>query len=418
MARFEAVLAQAQSEAGLIPARSAKIITETCETKFAEPETIFSDAKIAGNPAIPFVKALTKAVFEKDAEAGRHVHLGSTSQDVIDTALMLALAECADCLDASLANSISTLAQLAREHVATPMVGRTLLQQATPITFGLKAALWLISLIDARAALQMTRTGLMAVQLAGPVGSLGALGEKGADIRAAMAKTLGLVDPGCSWHSNRGRMIQIATAFVGAIAAGAKIASDVSLLMQSEIGEVFEAALPGKGGSSAMPHKRNPVDALVPVAALPAASGLLASIAQTQVQQNERAAGLWHGEWIIFPILTSLAQRSAEALENMLSGLQVDAKRCLQNLSLFKGLLASEELASELAQHMDRNSAHKLVEALIAAPDGFENAARGNVIVTAAIESARLDAIFQYVTPVAAAAFETNRILDTLKDLK
>jgi len=288
MASFEGALALAQARVGLIPEASAHLIVETCKTGVPDTEAIYEEAKISGNPAIPFVRYLRNSVASKNPAAATHVHFGATSQDVIDTANMMALAEIANALDSMLLQVSSDLRTMAMTHAKTPMVGRTLLQQATPITFGLKAALWSTSIAQTREKLKTVQRADMAVQLGGSNGTLSVMAPHGATVRADIAEQLKLTDPDKCWHILRGRILTVASSFAAVAGAAAKIAGDCILMMQTEIGELHEGA---PGGSSSMPHKRNPVDALVPVAVLPLTAAHLSTLTVAQMQSHERGVG-------------------------------------------------------------------------------------------------------------------------------
>lgn len=413
-AAFEAELAAAQAEAGIVPEVAAAAIARVCAAAPVDG-VVFDEAARAGNPAIPFVKRLTQAVAAADVAASRWVHFGATSQDVIDSANMMALAALADHLDGVLARAIVGLRDLATAHAETPIAARTVMQQATPITFGLKAALWMTGLTRAREGLASARARDMAVQLGGATGTLGALAGKGPAVRASLARRLKLADPGSCWHAERSRLIAIAGAFVVAVAAAAKVAGDVILLMQSEIGEVAEGAAAGKGGSTAMPHKRNPVDTLVPIAVLPQVAATAASLAQ--VHAHERAAGAWHGEWSALSTLTTLSCGAIERTADLIAGLTIDGARMKRNLEMYRGLLAAEELAAALGEALGRAGAQDRVESLakraIAEHGDFAALVRADQTITKGLGAARLDEILHYVKPIAAAAAEARRLLSS-----
>ncbi|MBL8701901.1 MAG: 3-carboxy-cis,cis-muconate cycloisomerase [Alphaproteobacteria bacterium] len=416
MLAFEAGLAAAQAKAGLIPEAAAARIAEACAAPCPGDDDAFRLAATAGNPAIPFVARLTAQVAAAAPEAAAHVHRGATSQDVIDTAMVLGLAEIAAALDTTLREAMRALAALASSHATTPIAARTLLQQATPITFGLKAAQWLAALDRARRGVAALRGDAFAVQLGGATGTLAGMGAAGPAIRAGLARRLGLADPGQCWHTIRDRVLAIGAAFAAVAGAAAKIAGDVELLMQSEVGELRERAEPGRGGSSAMPHKRNPVDPLVPVAILPVVGGLVAALATSQAHAHERAAGAWHAEWIVLPQLSALTLAAAERLAALVAGLEVDTARMAANLELHRGLLAAEALAAALAAKLGRADAHRLVEMLSArVRDGHGDLAAlaaAEPAVVAAIDAESLRVVFAHAGPLASAAAEARRLID------
>ena len=414
MLAFEAELALAQAECGAIPDAAAATIAQCCQEAALDEDAVFAGAAIAGNPAIPFVQALTRAVTAQAPEAASYLHWGATSQDVLDTATMMALAEAAAIVRRDLAAAADALAALAERHAETPIVGRTLLQQATPVTFGYKAALWAVALDRAVDALAAMREGA-AVQLGGAVGTLAAMGQHGPAIRAALARRLGLSDPGFCWHSVRDRVLHAGVALATVCGAAAKIGRDIQLLMQTEVAEAAEPSGEGRGGSTAMPHKRNPVDTLVAVAAGQAASGLLASLAPSMVAEHERAAGSWHAEWIVLPQLATLAHAAAEAIRRVAEGLAIDPAAMHENLEIHRGLLAAEALTTALAPALGRGPARKLVEGLCrkAQEEGthLRVLAQAAPQVTQNVSGERLDAIFAHASAVQAAAAEARRLV-------
>jgi 3-carboxy-cis,cis-muconate cycloisomerase len=327
MLRFEAALAAAQSKAGTVPLDAATAIRAACEGSRFDVAAIGREAVASATPVVPLVDALRRAVGPTAAE---FVHRGATSQDVIDTAMMLVSRDGLDLLISDLAGLASRCAALAKRHRKTPMVGRTLLTQARPITFGFKAATWLIGVVEARGRLIEIRRGRLAVQLGGVVGTRDAFGAAGADLQAQIARELGLSEAlPLPWHSNRGRVAEIGSALAIAAGAAAKIALDVVLLSQTEVGEVSEAS-PGR--SSAMPEKRNPAHSVLARAAfagvIPQVTVLTAAIAG----EHERSAGAWQSEW---PALSETFRLTAGAVaraSDAITDLVVDEKRMLANL--------------------------------------------------------------------------------------
>lgn len=415
MAAFEGALASAQAVAGLIPKTSAKAIVRACKTALPEANDIYEKAIAAGNPAIPFLNHLTTAVASEDSNAAAHIHFGATSQDLIDSANMMALAEIADALDSMLLQVASDLRKLAITHAETPMVARTLLQQATPITFGLKASLWGIAITQTRKQLKAARCKDMAVQLGGSNGALSAMAPHGPAVRADTAARLGLTDPDHCWHVLRGRILTISTTFAAVVGATAKIAGDCILMMQTEVGELREGS---PGSSSAMPQKQNPVDALVPVAALPLAASHLSVITASQMHAHERAPGSWHSEWTTLPILTSLTLASVERLKGMLSGLKIHTSQMKANLARTGGKLAAEELAATLVESVGRNEAHNLIRTLVEQSDyeNFANTIRSNTKLSGLIPESRLSEILSYKRPLAAAAQEALKLANKISN--
>jgi 3-carboxy-cis,cis-muconate cycloisomerase len=416
MIAFEVELAAAEADLGLIPADAANAIRAAGEADGLDAAAVFEAARDAGNPAIPFASSFTAHVSAMNKDAGRYVHFGATSQDVIDTAHMLALKATRDQMRVDLARVAERLRLLALDHAETPIAARTLLQQATPITFGAKAAHWLLAIRRSLAALDRLDATDLLVQLAGASGTLAVLNPHGPAVRAGLARRLGLGDPQANWQTTREPLLTVAGAFVGAMQTAAKIAGDIQLLASTEIGELAEGLRSGGGGSSAMPHKRNPVDSLVPIAAVHVASGLLASLAASGVQEQERSPGRWHAEWTILPVLTTLALASIDRLAELIENISVDAPRMRANLDLLQGLLASEALSAALAAHLGRAEAKSLSGELVARVRSqnrhLREIAQDEPRVTAVLPADQLDAIFEYRDAVAAGAAEAQRIAE------
>jgi 3-carboxy-cis,cis-muconate cycloisomerase len=370
MCRFEIALALAEGEAGAIPAAAATTIAsvlETYEIPSGEArETLFADAARAGTLAIPFVKLLTAAVRARDPEAAAFVHFGATSQDVIDTALMLQLAEALVLFEKDLERLAAAAAELAQRHRDTLMLGRTLLQPAIPITFGLKAAQWLVAAMDSQKRLARLKPEVLVPQFGGAAGTLGSLGDTGLKVAAQLPRQLpGLFAPPLPlpWHTRRGGLVALAGEIGILTGVCGKMARDISLLMQLEVAEAFEPSEAGRGGSSALPHKRNPVRSMQTIAAAERAPALVGQLVAGLIQEHERALGAWQAEWSAIPDLFKLA---AGALANMaatLEGLQVMPERMRQNLDALKGLPAAEAFSIALAPKLGRGEAHALVEA-------------------------------------------------------
>jgi len=362
MLDFEAALARAEAATGVIPAAAVGPIEAACKAESFDPAALAEAATRSGNLAIPLVKALTANVAKADAEAARYVHWGATSQDVIDTATMLALRAGIDALDADLSRAIKGFAALARNHRNTAMVARTWLQHALPMPFGLKAAEYAASLARARCRLRrLSREGL-ALQFGGAAGTLAALGDKGLVVAERLARGLNLPLPEAPWHTHRDRIAEAASAL--AILAGScgKIARDVSLMMQTDVAEAFEPAGEGRGGSSTMPHKRNPVASASILAAAAMAPNLAATIFAAQVQEHERSAGPWHAEWPTLPALMLVTSGAVAAIVDLAEGLEVDVLRMRTNLDATSGLIMAEAASMALAERIGKSDAHHLIE--------------------------------------------------------
>ena len=404
MVAFEVALAEAEAAIGLIPREAATAIATTARTVPLDAHAIEAAAAQAGNPAIPLVAALTAAVAAVDEQAAGHVHKGATSQDVLDTATMLAMRATVEAVEARLDPLLARLADLATTHARTPMAGRTLMQQATPITFGFKVANWRASFLRARMRLAGLTEDVLAVQFGGATGTLATLGTSGPAVRAGLALRLGLADPGTAWHGDRSRILDLAATFVALIGAAAKLARDVMLMMQTEVGELSER---GAGGSSAMPHKQNPVAALIAPAALGPASGLLAAIAGGLAQEHERAIGGWHAEWIALPTIATLTLAAIDRTAELVDRLEVDAEAMRANLDRLGGLLASEALSAAIAETEGRTRARQLVDAAVTRSRG-ENRAFAAIVAEdpaiGAILGDRVTAILTHRDAIEAAA--------------
>jgi 3-carboxy-cis,cis-muconate cycloisomerase len=363
MLDFEAALAQAEAMVGVIPWNAVAPITKACKAEAFEVAALAEAATRSGNLAIPLVKALTSAVAKGDPEAARYVHWGATSQDVIDTAAMLALREGIDALLADLDRAITGFADLARKHRDAPVVARTWLQHALPMPFGLKLAEYAAALHRSKLRLKRLREETLALQFGGAAGTLAALGDKGLAVAERLAHDLKLPLPEAPWHTHRDRIAEAASVF--AILAGScgKIARDVSLMMQTDVGEAFEPSGKGRGGSSTMPHKRNPVAAASVLAASTMAPNLAATILAAQVHEHERSAGPWHAEWPTLPTLMLVTSGGLAAIVDMAEGLEVDATRMRENLDSTRGLIMAEAVTFALAEKMGKSAAHHLIEA-------------------------------------------------------
>ncbi len=364
MLAFEAALAHAEARAGIIPREAAEAIASSCRVELFDVAALYREAAVAGTPAIPLVRMLTARVEGGAGEAGKFVHWGATSQDTIDTALMLQMRDGLDLLTGGLLGVCEVCARLAEQHRQTLMAGRTLLQQALPITFGLKAARWLSPAVHLVRSLRTHRERTLAVQLGGAAGTLAALGDKGLRVVEFLAEELGLPAPALPWHTERGRVAEIAATLGVVAGAMAKIAGDVVLLAQSEVGEASEGTAPGKGGSSAMPQKHNPVDATGAIASARLAIGAVPVILSAMAQEHERAAGGWQAEWAAVPDLFRFTAGAVERVRAAVGDLRIDAARMKANLELSGGLIMAESLTMALAPRIGRPAAQALVQAV------------------------------------------------------
>ena len=362
MLDFEAALARAEARLGVIPKAAAPAIEAQCQAKLFDIEALARAAALSGNTAIPMVKALTALVGKKDRQAAGYVHWGATSQDAMDTGLVLQLRNAFELIDADLARLADALARLAKKHKRTPMAGRTWLQQALPVTFGLKAAGALDAMGRHRARLRELRARVLVIQFGGAAGTLASLGDHGLDIAKALAAELKLGDPDIAWHAQRDRVAEVATTLGLLVGTLGKIAHDVSLLMQTEIGEAFEPAAPERGGSSTLPHKRNPVGCAVVLAAATKVPALVSVMLAAMVQEHERGLGNWHAEWETLPEICMLSAGALGQLAQLIEGLEIDAARMRRNLDATHGLILAEAVSAALATKLGREAAHGLIE--------------------------------------------------------
>jgi 3-carboxy-cis,cis-muconate cycloisomerase len=362
MLRFEAALAQAEARVGMIPSDAAAAIAGACRVELFDVPTLERDAVHAGTIAIPLVQQLIARV---DIAARPYVHWGATSQDAIDTALVLQMREGVEMLVGDLTAAGDGLAVLAETHRMSVMPGRTLLQQAVPITFGLKAARWLSAVARQIATLRALRRDALVLQFGGAAGTLAALGTNGEAVAQHVAAQLELTLPDLPWHAERDRPAGVVAALGVTAGTIAKIARDLVLLAQTEVAEVAEGAAPGKGTSSAMPQKRNPVDAMNAIAAAQLAIGTVPVVLTAMAQEHERGAGGWQAEWTAIPDAFRHTMRAAAHLRRALSALDVRTDRMRVNLEEAAGALMAESLSTALAAHVGRPEAMRVTSGLV-----------------------------------------------------
>jgi 3-carboxy-cis,cis-muconate cycloisomerase len=358
MLRTEAALARAEAKYGLAANGLAAAIEKIGPDEL-DLASLGHDTATAGVPTIPFVKAVQARL---PAKLRPDFHRGTTTQDIIDTALVLQMAEAYRLVADDLREILAGLARLATRYRATPCAGRTYGQHAAPVTFGYVAALWLAGIADAAAALPDLRRRTLVVSLGGPVGTLAGLGDRAGPVTRSLAGELGLGVPVAPWHVLRGRIVEIGTWLAMLIGALAKMAEDVARLSSTEIGEVAEPYTPGRGGSTALPHKRNPVSATVIRAAHGAAKGHVVTLLDSMAAEYQRPAGAWHAEWHALPQLFGLASGALREARNLAGGLTADAARMRRNLEMTGGLMMAGEVAAALAPVLGRAEAHRLVE--------------------------------------------------------
>jgi 3-carboxy-cis,cis-muconate cycloisomerase len=355
----ERALVDAEALAGVVPAAAATAVAACCRPELYDVEEIGRQGRAVGNPAEPLVRALRERV---GGEAARWAHYGATSQDIVDTAAMLVARRGLGLVLADLTRVAGACARLARLHRSTPMVARTLLQQAVPTTFGAKAAGWLVAVIEARRRLAELREHGLAAQLGGAAGTLAPLGDQGLDVLRLYALELDLAEPVVPWHANRVRVAELGAALDIAAGALAKIALDVVLLAQTEVGEAREAL---GGGSSTMPQKQNPVGSALAIACARHVHANAGVLAGGLAQEHERAAGGWQAEGEALSACIAYAGGAAAAMAEVLETLQVDPERMRANLAGSGGLVMAESVAFLLARRAGSGRAHAQVAAAV-----------------------------------------------------
>ena len=386
MLDFEGALARSCAEAGLIPAPAAAAITAACEADRFDVAALGREAAGPGNPAAPLVDFLRAQLPE---DVAGYVHRGATSQDVIDTAAMLVARRALVPILGDAASAARSSAALADTHRETIMIGRTLLQQAVPITFGLKAAGWLAGVAGARRRLEHSADEQLALQFGGAAGTLASLGDRALDVAAALGRELDLPVPALPWHSDRTRLAVIADDLAVLTGSLGKVGRDLTLLAQGEVGEVRPRA---GGGSSAMPHKRNPVAAVAVLACAARTPGLAATICSSLVGEHERAAGAWHAEWEVWSDLLRLTGAAGAWAAEMLDKLDVDPARMRANLDAAGDQVMTESVVAALTDEIGPASARKLVDEAVARVADEGLALRDALDQAGALPGGRLDA--------------------------
>ncbi len=392
MLDVEAALARAEARIGLIPSRAAEGIAAQCRVDEFDVAQLGRAAVRSANPVIPLVNALRAAV---PNEAAPYVHHGATSQDILDTAMMLIARRGLDLILTDLDRAAAAAATLADRHRATIMAARTLLQQALPTTFGLKAAGWLVAIVESRSELTRVAQTRLAVQLGGAAGTMAALSDRGLDVARALAVELTLSESTVPWHTARARVVEVATALGIAAGVAGKVALDVVLLAQTEVGEASESTVAGRGASSALPQKRNPVDAIEILAAVPGINAQVAVLLGAMLQEHERAAGAWQAEWPAFAETLRLAGGAVSRLASLLAGLQVDAERMRRNLDLSGGSIMAEHIVVKLAERIDPVMARALVDTAVSTASStgrsFRDVVREDPTITTHLKPEELD---------------------------
>lgn len=364
MLDVEAALAGAQAQCGIVPPHAAAAIARHCDVTLLDAAGLAQAAAGAGNLAIPLVKQLTALVKAADEDAARYVHWGATSQDIIDSGLMLQLRDAFAQTQVLLSDLLAALAAQAERHQQTVMAGRTWLQHALPTTFGLKLAGTLDALLRWRERLDELQPRVLTVQFGGAAGTLASLNEKGPQVAQALASALSLTLPDTPWHSQRDRLLEAGSWYAGVAATLGKFASDVALMMQTEVAEAAEPVAEGRGGSSAMPHKRNPVACAAILTANMRLPGLMATLYASQLQQHERALGGWQAEWETLPEIITLAGGVMQTSLELIRDMQVFPEKMRDNLQITHGLVFAEPVTLKLAEHVGKQAAHQHMETL------------------------------------------------------
>jgi 3-carboxy-cis,cis-muconate cycloisomerase len=387
-----------------VPAEAAARIGEACRAELYDTEALAQGGRAVGNPAEPLVRALREAA---GGEAADWVHYGATSQDIVDTAAMLVSRRAAELVLAELDRLADGCAELARAHRSTPMAARTLLQQAVPTTFGLKAAGWLVAALEARRRLAVVRAERLAVQLGGAAGTLAALGDEALEIVRLYARELELAEPTLPWHANRQRVAELGAALGGAAGAAAKVGRDLVLLAQSEVGEVTETT---GGGSSTMPQKRNPVLSTLAVACARLAHAHAAVLLGEIPHEHERGVGGWHAEWEALSGALAFAGGAAAAAADAVTGLEIDVERMRANLDAGGGVLVAERVSFALTPTLGRGRAHEVVAEATRSPS-FRDALRADERV--ALSEPELDALLDPGSYLGSAEALVDRALES-----
>jgi 3-carboxy-cis,cis-muconate cycloisomerase len=412
---FEAALARAQARAGVVPAAAAAAIAGQCRTELFDIPALSRATALAGNAAIPIVNELTRLVAARDPAAANCVHWGATSQDAMDTGLVLQLRQGLDWIEGDARQLCIALAKTATEHKETPIAGRTWLQHAAPTTFGLKVAGWLCAVARHFERLRALRTRVLVLQLGGAAGTLAALGEDADKTVSLLAEELGLQPAEMPWHAHRDRLVEVALT-LGLLAGSlGKMARDIALMTQSEVAELAEPSVPGRGGSSSMPQKRNPVGCATVLAAAMRIPGLVSVLLSAMTQEHERGLGGWQAEWETVPEVFLLTSGALSQMRQVIVGLRVDRERMLGNLDATRGLIYAEAVSTALARAIGHAAAHRLVERAcrdaLATSRRLQEVVSGDAEITEHLSAGELKSLFDPQKHVRAAARLVDRAL-------
>ncbi len=422
MLDFEAALARAEARVGVIPPAASVAIEKKCRAEWIDLSSLAESAALAGNLAIPLVKQLTALVAQDDKESARFVHWGATSQDAADTGFILQLREALDLICKDLSRLSNTSAELTSKFRTTPLAARTWMQHALPTTFGFKTAGWLDALNRHRRRFSEMQRRTRVLQFGGAVGTLAALHGKGWDVAQVLAQELHLELPDIPWHSHRDRIAEVATTFGLLTGTLGKIARDISLHGQTEVGEISESAVAGRGGSSTMPHKRNPVTAAVILSAAARVPALVSTLLSAMVQEDERGLGGWHAEWESLPEIVMLSGGALHHLAETLPGLAIHSEKMRENLSLTNGLIFAEAVTMALGSKIGRLQAHQLVEAAcqraLAERKHLRAILEQDREIARLLSSAELDQLFDPRRYMGAAELLIDRVLSSHQNMQ
>ena len=416
MLDFEAGLARAVSRSELIPSSAASVIGAKCRAELIDLSALARAAPSSGNLAIPLIKQLIALVARESADAARYVHWGATSQDVIDTGAVLQLRDALVPILADLDSLSGSLAELTESHRKTVLPARTWMQQALPTSFGFITAGWLDVLLRHRQRLLALQKSALVLQFGGAVGTLAALGDRGLQVAKFLAEDLHLELPAIPWHSHRDRIAEVAATF--GILAGSltKIARDISLHSQTEVQEMHEPSAEGRGGSSTMPHKRNPVTCVAVLGATLRVPALVSTMLAAMDQPQQRALGSWHAEWETLPEIVRLTAGGVHHLAAVAPLLTIDASRMRENLNVTRGLIFAEAVSMVLSEKLGRQVAHDRVEAACRRAQSEQRHLRDVLAAekdfAGVLTSTELDRLFDPLNYLGAAGAFIDRVLD------
>ncbi|MFL9966951.1 adenylosuccinate lyase family protein [Paraburkholderia sediminicola] len=353
----EVALARAEARVGVIPADAAEVIARQSTIERIDFDHMREETDIVGYPILPLVHQLVGMC----GDAGRYVHWGATTQDIMDTAVSLQVRDALDAIDSDIRELRTILVDLAKEHRDTPMAGRTHLQQALPVTFGYKVAIWLAMFDRHQQRLAELRPRAAVVEFAGAAGTLASLGDKGFEVQKALADELKLGVPATTWHVARDGFAEAVNLLALVTGSLGKIALDIMIMASTEFAEVYEPFVKGRGASSTMPQKRNPISSELMLAAAKAVRQHAGLMVDAMIQDFERATGPWHAEWIAIPESFILSAGALHQAKFALGGLIVDTERMKHNLGITRGLIVAEAVMMEMAPFTGRQQAHDIV---------------------------------------------------------